>query len=49
MLSLDKFAGNKFKKPCKEIIEQYGNISAFIEKVSFYNAANVFYLKEATQ
>ena len=41
-----KFAGDKFEKRRKELIEQYGDIPAFIEKASFYNAVNVFYLKE---
>lgn len=41
-----KFAGDKFEKRRKELIEQYGDIPAFIEKASFYNAVNIFYLKE---
>lgn len=44
-----KFAGDKFEKRRKELIEQYGDIPAFLEKPSFYNAANVFYLKENTR
>ena len=44
-----KFAGDKFEKRRKELIEQYGDIPAFLEKVSFYNAANVFYLKETAR
>jgi Type I restriction-modification system methyltransferase subunit len=44
-----KFAGDKFEKRRKELIEQYGNIPPFIEKPSFYNAANVFYLKETAR
>lgn len=44
-----KFAGDKFEKRRKELIEQYGNIPAFIEKASFYNAVNVFYLKETNR
>ncbi len=33
-----KFAGDKFEKRRAELIEQYGEIPAFLEKVSFYNA-----------
>ena len=44
-----KFAGDKFDKRRAEIIEQYGDIPAFVEKASFYNAANVFYLKETAR
>ena len=40
-----KFAGEKFEERRKELIETYGNIPAFLEKASFYNAVNVFYLK----
>ena len=39
-----KFAGDKFEKRRRELQEQYGDIPAFLEKASFYNAANVFYL-----
>ena len=39
-----KFAGDKFEKRRKELQEQYGDIPAFLEKPSFYNAANIFYL-----
>ena len=41
-----KFAGDKFEKRRAELLEQYGDIPAFLEKASFYNAVNVFYLKE---
>lgn len=41
-----KFAGDKFGNRRKELIEQYGDIPAFLEKPSFYNAVNVFYLPE---
>ena len=41
-----KFAGDKFEKRRTELIAQYGEIPAFLEKASFYNAVNVFYLKE---
>lgn len=44
-----KFAGDKFEKRRKELQEQYGDIPAFLEKVSFYNAVNVFYLKETAR
>lgn len=44
-----KFAGDKFEKRRKELLDQYGDISAFLEKPSFYNAANVFYLKETAR
>lgn len=44
-----KFAGDKFQKRRKELLDQYGDISAFLEKPSFYNAANVFYLKETAR
>jgi type I restriction enzyme M protein len=42
-----KFAGDKFEKRRIEIITQYGNIKAFVEKPAFYLAENVFYLDEA--
>lgn len=41
-----KFAGDKFNNRRKELVEQYGDIPAFLEKPSFYNAVNVFYLPE---
>lgn len=41
-----RFAGDKFEKRRAELIEKYGDIPAFLEKPSFYNAANVFYLEE---
>lgn len=44
-----KFAGDKFEKRRAELLNQYGNIPAFLEKPSFYNAANVFYLKETAR
>jgi type I restriction enzyme M protein len=44
-----KFAGDKFEQRRAELIEQYGDIPAFLEKVSFYNAVNVFYLKETAR
>lgn len=44
-----KFAGDKFEKRRAELISQYGDIPAFLEKASFYNAVNVFYLKETAR
>lgn len=44
-----KFAGDKFEKRRKEIKEQYGDVQAFLEKVSFYNAVNVFYIGETAR
>lgn len=44
-----KFAGDKFEKRRQELLDQYGDIPAFLEKVSFYNAVNVFYLKETAR
>lgn len=44
-----KFAGDKFEKRRAELIAQHGNIPAFLEKASFYNAVNVFYLKETAR
>lgn len=44
-----KFAGDKFEKRRAELLEQYGDIPVFLEKASFYNAVNVFYLKETVR
>ena len=44
-----KFAGDKFEKRRAELIEEYGEIPVFLEKASFYNAVNVFYLKETAR
>lgn len=44
-----KFAGDKFEKRRAELMEAYGDIPAFLEKPSFYNAANVFYLEEESR
>lgn len=41
-----KFAGDKFEKRRKEIIEKYGNIPNFLDRAAFYNSENVFYLPE---
>lgn len=48
-LAFLKFAGDKFEKRRAELLEEYGDIPAFLEKVSFYNAVNVFYLKETAR
>ena len=45
-LAFLKFASDKFEKRRKEIIDEYGNIPVFLEKVSFYNSKNVYYLDE---
>lgn len=44
-----RFAGDKFEKRRAELMEEYGDIPAFLEKPSFYNAANVFYLAEESR
>ena len=44
-----KFAGDKFERRREEIKEQYGDVPAFLEKPSFYNAENVFYLDEESR
>ncbi len=41
-----KFAGDKFESRRAEIIEKFGDNFPFIDKISFYTAENVFYLKE---
>lgn len=45
-LAFLKFASDKFEKRRKEIIEEYGEVQVFLEKVSFYNSKNVYYLDE---
>lgn len=45
-LAFLKFASDKFEKRRKEIIDEHGNVPAFLEKVSFYNSKNVYYLDE---
>ena len=40
------FASTKFERRRQEIIDEYGDIPVFLEKVSFYNAENVYYLDE---
>lgn len=44
-----KFAGDKFEKRREEIKSEYGDIPMVCEKSSFYNAKNVFYLKETSR
>lgn len=44
-----KFAGDKFERRRAEIIAEHGNIPHFLNKVSFYTAENVFYLKETAR
>lgn len=41
-----KFAGDKFEKRRAELMAEYGDIPAFLEKDSFYRSANVFYIPE---
>ena len=41
-LAFLKFASDKFEARRKEIIEQYGEVDVFLNKVSFYNSQNVF-------
>ncbi len=45
-LAFLKFASDKFDKRRQEIIAEHGNIPVFLEKVSFYNSQNVYYLEE---
>lgn len=45
-LSFLKFASDKFEKRRREIIDEHGDIPVFLEKVSFYNSKNVYYLDE---
>jgi type I restriction enzyme M protein len=44
-----KFAGDKFEKRREELIEEHGDVPAFLEKDSFYRARNVFYLNETSR
>ncbi len=47
-LAFLKFASDKFEKRRKEIIDDpnLGDVPVFLEKVSFYNSQNVYYLEE---
>ncbi|RXZ28641.1 restriction endonuclease subunit M [Fusobacterium necrophorum] len=44
-----KFAGDKFDRRRDEIKKEYGDIPMVCEKPSFYNAENVFFLKETSR
>jgi len=44
-----KFAGDKFEKRRAELMEEYGDVPAFLEKDSFYRSANVFYINETAR
>lgn len=44
-----KFAGDKFEKRRKEIIEEHGDLPLFVEEPSFYLSKNVFYIKETAR
>lgn len=49
-----KFAGDKFEKRRAELKEEYSSINEndihiFLENAAFYNAVNVFYLKETAR
>ena len=45
-LAFLKFASDKFEKRRKEIIEQHPDMPFAVDRVSFYNAENVYYLDE---
>lgn len=45
-LAFLKFASDKFDKRRQEIIAEHGDVPLFLEKVSFYNSKNVYYLEE---
>ena len=44
-----KFIGDKFDKRRAELIDEHGEIPAFLEKDSFYRSKNVFYLNETSR
>ncbi len=45
-----KFAGDKFEKRRQELLEEHPDIPpALLDRPSFYNAANVFYLNETSR
>lgn len=44
-----KFAGDKFEKRRADIMEEYGDVQAFLEKDSFYRSASVFYINETAR
>lgn len=45
-LAFLKFASDKFEKRRKEIIEQHPDMPFAVDRISFYNAENVYYLDE---
>lgn len=45
-LTFLKFAGDKFEKRYNEIKAEHGDNEVFLNKPSFYNSVNVYYLKE---
>ena len=44
-----KFAGDKFEKRKEEIKNEHGDIPMVCEKPAFYNAKNVFYIKDTAR
>jgi type I restriction enzyme M protein len=44
-----KFAGDKFEKRRAELMKEYGDVPAFLEKDSFYRSENVFYINETAR
>lgn len=44
-----KFIGDKFEKRRAEIMQEHGDVPAFLEKDSFYRSKNVFYLDETSR
>mgnify|MGYP000937134265 CR=1 FL=1 len=44
-----KFAGDKFERRRSEIMQEQGDVAAFLEKDSFYRSKNVYYLPETSR
>jgi type I restriction enzyme M protein len=44
-----KFTGDKFEKRRAELLAEYGDVPAFLEKASFYRSASVFFLGEESR
>ncbi len=44
-----KFVGDKFDRRRKELLQEFGEVPAFLEKDSFYRSKNVFYLDETSR
>ncbi len=44
-----KFVGDKFEKRRAEIMQEHGDVPAFLEKDAFYRAKNAFYLNETSR